>query len=661
MHLLHLEEISMRKTRSFFTVFLAAVLLMISSVAFAAQVTPVPAGRIQDVRLPAGVVTRGNPTISDGLVTVYVDDDATDWTEVLRSNASRDILCVSLKLTAPSGMTKGTHENFSEPDSAEIISGTVPDWFAEYTPENLSDGRTISGESVFAEIQMGQPAMLEFAYTIGSGTLVCWGNESGDRAYEYVQWRIIHSNAAAREVLVPQVTEKALSSIPAHLPSGITAEVELGGVTCIVNNFNGLSSIPLVISAPAGADSAVLTYTGDEELESVYLPVSAGKVTVSITRGSHPTFASNGIQPAQIDFVIDFFSDDDLETPLSGSGIFSVWLLAKEQAPYPYYHHPDNAQPVDRQRLSVFQGDQPVSTDGLYRETYGHVHLSSTGLDVTANPSGIIRMEVTPPDWAVAYGLQQSGGDFIFRTDWGIGASSEKHAIQPGGTVRIYDDPLFRLVQAGRTLVYLRNGITARYGGYVRVISWYDSLNAEKPRLIEYISITQEEFSVEVRNALIGSEDALRSPVTEVTGISGQDWELVVRHDPQIGEDAIHYDLHVEDTSGIPRELGEETVFYIPYPDGYAYGDESVEYVLYHYSSTYQSFVEVQLEPTPYGLRFVEDHLSPFVLMWNAAQSPVSAADLPQTGDHTPPVVWLLLMLAVSLASLVCVMRRRRI
>ena len=80
--------------------------------------------------------------------------------------------------------------------------------------------------------------------------------------------------------------------------------------------------------------------------------------------------------------------------------------------------------------------------------------------------------------------------------------------------------------------------------------------------------------------------------------------------------------------------------------------------MLYHYSSTYRSYVEVPLEPTPYGLRFVEDHLSPFVLMWNAAQLPVSPADLPQTGDNTP-VAWLLLILAVSLASLVYVRRRK--
>ena len=175
-----------------------------------------------------------------------------------------------------------------------------------------------------------------------------------------------------------------------------------------------------------------------------------------------------------------------------------------------------------------------------------------------------------------SYGLNQTGSDFIFRTDWSIVPSSEKHAIRSNETVRVYDDSLFRLVQAGRTLVYLRSGITARHGGYVRTISWYDSLDAVEPRLMEYISITQEDFSTEVRNALISSENALNSPVTEVTCVSKQDWELIVRHDPQSGEDAIHYDLHMEDTSGVSQELGEETVFYIPYPEGYAYGDVCV-------------------------------------------------------------------------------------
>ena len=654
----------MYKVKLFLTIILFSVLLVTGSAALAEDITPVLKDeRIQGITLPVGIVTRGEPDVNEGVITLSIDYDATDWTEVLNKNANRDNLCISLRLAAPEGSVKGVCENISDADSSQMLKDmTVPQWFIdECSPVNLAD-RTLSGEAVFAEIQMGQPAMLQFANPTGCGTIVCWENTKGEKTYEYVLWSVNSSDSAVREVPVPQVTEKALSSIPAGLTNSMTAEVELGGVTCIVNDFNGLSSIPLVISAPVEADYAVVSYNkavdGDAKLFTEELRVSNGKVALEITRESHSSFAKNGIQPAQIDYTIDFFSDDDPETPLSGSGVFSVWLLATEQAPYPYYHHPDNAQPVDMKRLTIYQGDQPVSADGIYRETYGHAHLSSTGLDVTANPSGIIRMEVTPPDWAVAYGLVQSGSDFIFRTDWGIVPSTEKHAIQSSETVRVYNDSLFRLVQAGRTLVYLRSGITARYGGFVRTISWYDSLNAVEPRLIEYISITQEDFSTEVRNALISSENALSSPVAEVTGISGQDWELIVRHDPQSGEDAIHYDLHIEDTSGISQEVGEETVFYIPYPEGHAYEDESVEYVLYHYSSTYRSYVEVPLEPTPYGLRFVEDHLSPFVLMWNASQLPVSPADLPQTGDNTP-VAWLLLMLAVSLASLICVRRRK--
>ena len=75
----------------------------------------------------------------------------------------------------------------------------------------------------------------------------------------------------------------------------------------------------------------------------------------------------------------------------------------------------------------------------------------------------------------------------------------------------------------------------------------------------------------------------------------------------------------------------------------------------------------MELVPTPYGLRFVEDHLSPFVLTW--ARAPQDAAtpaptdapeiDLPQTGDETH-LEWLIGVLLVSTALLAYGIRRKR-
>lgn len=296
------------------------------------------------------------------------------------------------------------------------------------------------------------------------------------------------------------------------------------------------------------------------------------------------------------------------------------------------------------------------------------MHLTKAGLDFSDHSHENILMMVAAPDWATSYAISASGGDFIYQCNSMIGLSKDQHSIPASKWVTVYDLPLFKTVQAGRAFIFQQEGITARYGGYVYAICWYDDSHAD-PRLIEYISVTHDEFGETVRNAVKQSEQQITAPVTEVTAISQNDWQLVVQHDPQSGERAIHYDLHMEDDRGVSYKLDGDTVFFVPYPDGYTYADKDITYQLYHYDDDYQSYVVVPLVPTPYGLRFVEDHLSPFVLMWDnpTQESPAPlptlspdapSPDLPQTGDATP-IEAMLALLLFSLAALAYLMRRK--
>ncbi|MDD5898240.1 MAG: LPXTG cell wall anchor domain-containing protein [Clostridia bacterium] len=640
-------------------VLLLAVALLGCSCALAEAMTPVPYWRIEKVMLPEGIVIIGQPVITDGRVTVRVDDEATNWTEVLLKAAARDGMAVTLSVTAPdASCRKATREDFGSFDGETlegIARGEVPGWFAGCTPDSPVDG-SVDGSAMFAEVRFGQPTYLEFASVSGAGTLICWQSDDG-RKYEYVQWDIIHSSSEnVREVSLPALSVDTLSSVPSALPGGVTAEIETGGITCVAKDFSAFSSLPIVLNAPSGAQQAIVySQQGQQTLD-----VRNGKVELSITPDSHSTFRG-AIAPAQLDYTVVFAGEVEPELEVYDCGLVSVWLLASEKAPYPYYNKA-GVQPVAAERLSIYQGGQPVNIDGIYRQQYGQAHLSRQGLDVTANPSGVIRMEVAAPAWAVAYGICGSGGDFIYQTNWqGLDVSTDKNSIAPGSPVSVYNQPLFKTVQAGRALVYLQEGITARYGGYVQVISWYDDAQATQPRLVEYIAITHESFSQEVRNPVCDTEN-FSQPVTEVTGVSGQEWQLVVRYDPQQGERAIHYDLHMEDERNVTYQLDGATVFYLPYPEGCSYMDTQITYQLYHYDEAYQSYVSVRLEPTPFGLRFVEDHLSPFVLMWDSQlplPSEIPEADLPQTGDDMP-LAALMGLLLVSLAVLAAVARRKR-
>ena len=96
--------------------FATALVLLCGAQAVAENMTAVPADRIRDVKLPAGVVMTRDPVIDDGKVIIYVDDDKTNWTQVLLKAAARDIIDATLTVDAPTGAVKGTRENFDNGD-----------------------------------------------------------------------------------------------------------------------------------------------------------------------------------------------------------------------------------------------------------------------------------------------------------------------------------------------------------------------------------------------------------------------------------------------------------------------------------------------------------------------------------------------------------------
>ena len=112
--------------------FATALVLLCGAQAVAENMTAVPADRIRDVKLPAGVVMTRDPVIDDGKVIIYVDDDKTNWTQVLLKAAEKDMLDATLTVTAPAGAVAGTRENLGDAEMLTAISqGTVPDWFSK--------------------------------------------------------------------------------------------------------------------------------------------------------------------------------------------------------------------------------------------------------------------------------------------------------------------------------------------------------------------------------------------------------------------------------------------------------------------------------------------------------------------------------------------------
>ncbi len=108
--------------------FTTALVLLCGAQAVAENMTAVPADRIRDVKLPAGGVMTRDPVIDDGKVIIYVDDDKTNWTQVLLKAAARDMLDATLTVTAPAGAVAGTRENFGAGDAETLTA--IAAWMA---------------------------------------------------------------------------------------------------------------------------------------------------------------------------------------------------------------------------------------------------------------------------------------------------------------------------------------------------------------------------------------------------------------------------------------------------------------------------------------------------------------------------------------------------
>ena len=105
---------------------------------------------------------------------------------------------------------------------------------------------------------------------------------------------------------------------------------------------------------------------------------------------------------------------------------------------------------------------------------------------------------------------------------------------------------------------------------------------------------------------------------------------------------------------------------YWPYPEG---TDESTEFYLAHFAGLNREIAlddldaavaaapieEIEVENTPYGIRFTTNGFSPFVLAWDAEGS----TDLPATGDPTT-TVWTALLAGGALLGARLVTRRHQ-
>ena len=202
---------------------------------------------------------------------------------------------------------------------------------------------------------------------------------------------------------------------------------------------------------------------------------------------------------------------------------------------------------------------------------------------------------------------------------------------------------------------------------------WYENADDAEPMKREYFWETNVPATLVDKVKPVASEQDLERPVKKphIIGPHGKDyskWHLVVTSYYQEGKNARHYELSLEDENGNPVELSEELAIYLPYPNGFNYGDEETTFALRHYSSDLYSENnpnlhgrQVMVIPTEYGLKFVTSTFSPFIVSWETEEPEAVVPDepsVPQTGDDTQLGLLFVLMAASALLGTALLRRK---
>jgi len=259
------------------------------------------------------------------------------------------------------------------------------------------------------------------------------------------------------------------------------------------------------------------------------------------------------------------------------------------------------------------------------------------------------RVEITPPEGAVYYRENRSGGNNIFDYDPWV-EEDQKNIICYRPLRTIENDPMVldihpcnkytsKLTDDLTLSIYLSREATPEYGGDINLIYWYD----ENENIIgmQWIAERYESIMRAVESASYNDDSEITAPlelpaiVVFEKGGRYNKYSLRITSYPQEGTDYVYYDLTLVDKKGKEVELADldthedkRCKIYIPYPDGYDQ-NSNVKYNIHHLNSKHhakeyysEDNADFMVYRTEYGLCIEVNSLSPFVLSWEDALSP---------------------------------------
>lgn len=589
----------------------------------------VDAARI-GVELPDGLVA--DIAKEDGILRIVIDDAASDWGRVLCSGDAYPYVLIRPTVERLNDNVTGhvAFGNDVRPEMEDYIIEWMERDIANYENNHLQWSNGMQVGEVIPDRAMCMPrneGNPEDELENWPGTIICWLDDSDPayRYYEKINFVVTHKSDQSFYIPLRFISADTLSptrdlTVPANAE---LVTLENGQVTYNVLYQTGDipfddQQLQVAMKAPEGAVSAQLAY-GRGIYETLTLENGVAYI--------------GGIQYSGISRVDErqyTILWKDIDGNLIDYGFMWVHVVPPENDPWATYV--ENWHPVPTDRMIINNGAEGCGVDVTYTESTGTVHIGYDNNVSLSSAPGNVAVSVIPPEGAVCYRSNGSGGNVIMGRDDFI--ASEQHAvviaqdyrmIDESGLYCIRDNSPFREVHAGPVTVFIQDGAVWQYGGGTNLIYWYASeesaiTSPEEPMLVEYVNDTNGVLCRVKRYALVSSEDEITSPVTEVTAVGEYPWNLVVRKYPQLGDDAQHWELQMENETGVYQPLTENMIFYVPYPAGFD-RYSACTYEMRHYDEEYNGFALVELRCTDFGLRFEVSSLSPFVMSWEEIQN----------------------------------------
>ena len=211
-------------------------------------------------------------------------------------------------------------------------------------------------------------------------------------------------------------------------------------------------------------------------------------------------------------------------------------------------------------------------------------------------------------------------------------------------------DELFNRTKVEGVYVYTVNNTEVTFADIV-IFQWYD----KDEKLIEvngkdgecfylikepYVkttttaALTKDPTEAVAKPTIVISNSATGKVVTN--GVLKTEMPLQNAVDPNSDTRYLYMKLtYIDENTGLEVEPGTEgAVVYLAYPDGMTYEQaQGYTFKLYHYTDeNHVTHEEMELEATPYGLRFNTTSFSPFLLEWKKAGTTTPASDKGSSG-----------------------------